>query len=53
MVYEIEHHAVVSSGIFAYKFRHKGPRDWTKQALKTLKEATDSYMVKVIAEASF
>ena len=52
-VREIEHHDVVSSGIFADEFRDKGPREWTKQALKTLEEATESYMVEVIAEASF
>jgi hypothetical protein len=52
-VCEIEHHDVVSSGIFEDEFRDKGPREWTKQALKTLEEVTESYMVEVIAEASF
>jgi len=51
-VCEIEHHDVISSGIFADEFGDKGPREWTKQALKTLEEATESYMVEVIAEAS-
>jgi hypothetical protein len=50
---EIEHDDVVSSGIFVDDFRDKRPREWTKQALKTLEEATESYMVEVIAAASF
>ena len=53
MVRAIERHDVVISGIFGDEFRDKGPREWTKQALKTLQEATESYMVEVIAEASF
>jgi histone H3/H4 len=53
MVRKIEHHDGVSSGIFADKFHHKGPQEWTKQALKTLEEATEAYMVEVIDEASF
>jgi hypothetical protein len=52
-VHEIEHYEVVSSGIFVDDFRDKGPREWTKQALKTLEEATELYMVEVIAESSF
>ena len=47
------HYDVVSCGIFAHEFRDKGPREWTKQALTTLEEATESYMVEVIAKASF
>jgi len=39
---------IVSSGIFADEFRDKRPREWTKQALKTLEEATELYMVEVI-----
>ena len=50
---EIEHHDVVSSGIFAGEFHDKGPWEWTKQALKTLEEATECYMVEVLAESSF
>jgi len=38
----------VSSGIFADEFRDKRPREWTKQAVKTLEEATELYMVEVI-----
>jgi Zn-finger protein len=52
-VHEIEHHDVVSLGILVDEFRDKGPREWTKQALKTLEEATELYMVEVIAESSF
>ena len=52
-VREIEHHDVVRSAIFTEQFPDKRPREWTKQALKTLEEATESYMVEVIAEASF
>jgi len=48
----MEHHDVVSSGIFAHEFHEKGPWEWTKQALMTLEEATESYIVEVIAKAS-
>jgi Fe-S oxidoreductase len=47
-VRKIDHHDGVSSWIFADKFRDKRPQEWTKQALKTLEEATESYMVEVI-----
>jgi len=53
IVHEIEHHDVISTGIFVEGFCDKGPQEWTKQALKTLEEATESYMVEVIAEPSF
>jgi len=49
-VCEIEHHDVVSSGIFADEFADKHPREWKKQALITLEEATEAYMVEVTAE---
>jgi len=49
-VCEIEHHDVVSSGIFADEFPDKRPHEWTKQALITLEEATEAYMVEVTAE---
>jgi len=49
-VREIEHHDVVSSGIFSDEFPHKRPREWTKQALITLEEATEAYMVEVTAK---
>jgi hypothetical protein len=50
IVCEIEHHDVVSSGIFTNEFPDKRPREWTKQALITLEEATEAYMVEVTAE---
>jgi len=46
-VREIEHHDVVSSGILADEFPDKHPREWTKQALITLEEATEAYIVEV------
>jgi len=49
MVCEIEHHDGVRSGIVMDKFPHKHPREWTKQALITLQEAMEAYMVVVIA----
>jgi hypothetical protein len=49
-VCKIEHHNVVSSGIFADEFPDKHPHEWTKQALFTLVEATEAYMVEVTAE---
>jgi len=48
-VSEIEYHDVVSSGIFTEEFAEKHPREWTKQALITLEEATKAYMIEVIA----
>jgi hypothetical protein len=52
-VRDIKPHEVVSDEIFADEFRDKGPREWTKQALKTIPEVTESYTVEVIAEPSF
>jgi hypothetical protein len=52
-VWKIEHHDVISCGIFADEFRDTGPREWTKHALKTLAEATESYMVEVTAKSSY
>jgi len=49
-VSEMEHHDVVSSGIFADEFPDNHPREWTKQALITSEEATEMYMVEVTAE---
>jgi len=49
-VREMEHRDVVSSGIFADEFPDKHPREWTKQALITLEEATEAYLVEVTAE---
>jgi len=47
-VREIEHHDVVSSGIFTDEYCDKHPWEWTKQAVKTLEEATELYMIEVI-----
>jgi hypothetical protein len=52
-VSEIEHPDVVSSEILAHEFRDESPLEWTKQVLKTLEEATESYIVEVIGAASF
>jgi hypothetical protein len=49
-VCKIEHHDVVSSGSFADEFPDKRPREWTKQTLITLEDATEAYMVEVKAE---
>ena len=49
-VCKIEHHDVVSSGIFTDEFPDEHPREWTKQAVITLEEATEAYMVDVTAE---
>jgi len=49
----MQHHDVVSCGIVADEFGDKGPQEWTTKALKTLEEATELYMVEVIANSSF
>jgi hypothetical protein len=49
-VRESEHHDVVSSGVFADEFADKHPHERTKQALITLQEATEAYMLEVTAE---
>jgi len=49
-VREIEHHHVVSSGIFADDIPDKRSREWTKHVSITLQEATEAYMVEVTAE---
>jgi len=49
-VREIKHHDVVSSVIFADEFPYKRPCEWMKQALITLEEATEAYMVEVTAQ---
>ena len=48
-----EHYDLVSSGIVADKFCDKHPQERTKRALMTLEEATEWYMVEVIADSSF
>jgi hypothetical protein len=52
-VRKIEHHDVVSSEIFADEFGDKRLREWTKQALITLEEATEAYMVELIAKSHY
>jgi len=52
-VRDIEQHDVGSSGIFADEFGDKRPREWTKKALNTQEEATEAYMVEVIADSHF
>jgi len=47
----IERNDVARSGIFADGFCDKHPREWTKHALITLDEATEVYMVEVIAQS--
>jgi len=51
--HEIECQDVVSSGISADQFRDKLPHERTKQAAKSLEEATQSYRVEVIPESHF
>jgi len=46
---EIKHDAVISSGNFTNEFCDKGPRQLTKQTSITSQEATEVYMVEVIA----
>jgi len=45
----IEHHGVVSSGIFGDEIPDKHPREWTKQDLINLQEPMKAYMIEVIA----
>ena len=49
-VRKIEHHDVISYGSFADEFPDKHPREWTKQAVITLEQTTETYMVDVTAE---
>jgi hypothetical protein len=50
-VRKIEHLDVLSSGIFADEFRDLHPQVWTKQALINLEEATEAYLVEVLAKS--
>jgi len=45
----INHYDVVSFAIFSDKFPDKHPHEWTKGGLITLEEATEAYIVEVIA----
>jgi len=46
---ETEHHDDVSSGTFIDEFLEQQPQEWAKQAVITLEEAMEAYMVEVIA----
>jgi len=48
---KIAHHDVVSSRTFADEFLDKHPQEWMKQMLITLEEATEAYMVELIAKS--
>jgi len=48
IVHEIQHHDVVSSGIFADRFSDQHPWEWMKQALITLVKVTEADKVEVI-----
>jgi len=50
-VSKIEHHNDISSGIFRDKYSDKDPQGWTKQALTSLEDSTEGYIVEVIAES--
>ena len=50
-VHKIEHLDVVSSGLFADIVNDQHPREWREEALTTLEEATQIYMVEVIAKS--
>jgi hypothetical protein len=47
---QIQHHDGFSSGFFADKVLDKHPRELTKQALHTVLDATEAYMVEVVVE---
>jgi hypothetical protein len=49
-VHESTHHDVLCSGMFTDEIPDKHPREWTKQAVITLQDATEAYMVEVTAE---
>ena len=53
IVREIEPHNYISSEIFADRFPHKHLHEWMKHALITSEEATEVYMVEVIAESHY
>jgi len=50
---EFKHQNWICSGNFADEFRAKRPREETKLALVTLEEATEAYIVKVIAQSHY
>jgi hypothetical protein len=48
-VREIEYHDVVSCGIFTDEFPDQHPLEWMMQAVITLEDTTEVYMVEVTA----
>jgi len=50
-VREIEHDDAVSSGSIAEQYPEMHPHEWTKQAVITLEDGMEAYMVEVIAES--
>jgi hypothetical protein len=52
-VRDIEQYCVDYSQIFADKYGDKHPQQWMKEALITLEEATEAYMVEVIGKSHF
>ena len=50
-VREIEQHDLISSGDFVGEFRDRGRQERTEHAVMSRAEATESYMVEVIAES--
>jgi hypothetical protein len=53
MVRLIEHHDVVSSVVFVDEYHYWSPPTCMKQALITLQEATEAYMLEVTAEFQY
>jgi hypothetical protein len=49
---KIKQHDVVSSRILAYELCDKGPQESTKYTLNTLRQATECYIVEIIADSS-
>jgi hypothetical protein len=47
----MEHPSVVCFPIFMEQLIDQQPREWMKQASTTLQDATEEYMVAVIAES--
>jgi len=50
-VRELKHQDDIITRIFIVKFPNKNPAEWTTQAVITLEEAKDAYMVEVFAES--
>jgi hypothetical protein len=46
-VYEIEHHDIVCSVVFAIEFSDKRPCEWSNIALFALEAAIEEYMIEV------